>query len=165
MPKSISFWNHPINKIEEALSIRKQIAALQAKLSGMFGAANEDEPAVKGKRGGKRTMSAATIAKMRAAQQARWAKKRGTTVTSAEIAAPAEPTKKGKRTMSAEARERIAAAQRARWAKSRGETTSAAAAPATAKPAKAKKRKITQEGRAKMAAAARKRWAAQKAGK
>ena len=77
MPKSISFWNHPINKIEEALSIRKQIAALQAKLSGMFGSTDEDEPkpAVKDKRSGKRTMSAATIAKMRAAQQARWAKK------------------------------------------------------------------------------------------
>ena len=156
MPKSISFWNHPINKIEEALSIRKQIAALQAKLSGMFGAANEDEPAVEGKRGGKRTVSAATIAKMRAAQQARWANKRGAT---ASKVAPARPAKKtGK--MSAAGRAAIVAAQKARWAKIKGETTPA---PAKAKPTKAKKRNISPEGRAKMAAAAKKRWAAVKA--
>src|SRR5436190_1252476 len=143
MPKSISFWNHPIDKIEEALSIRKQIAALQTKLSNLFGADSEDEPkpTVKGKRGGKRTMSPATIAKMRAAQQARWAKKRGASESQAKIAAPAKPAKKGRRTMSPEARGRIAAAQRARWAKSKGETVSAAAAAAT-KSAKTKKRNI-----------------------
>jgi len=169
MPKSISFWEHPIDKIEEALSIRKQISALQAKLSGMFGSDGDDEPKspVKGKRGGKRTMSAATIAKMRASQQARWAAKKGASkapATSAKIAAPAKPAKKGRRTMSPEARERIAAAQRARWAKSKGEATSTPA-PATTKPAKGKKRNISPEARAKMAAAAKKRWAAVKAGK
>src|SRR6185295_7521058 len=160
MPKSISFLEHPIDKIEEALSIRKQIAALQAKLSGMFGSGGDDEPksAVKGKRGGKRTMSAATIAKMRASQQARWAKKRGAT---ASKVAPARPAKK-KGKMSAAGRAAIVAAQKARWAKIKGETTPA---PAKAKPTKAKKRNISPEGRAKMAAAAKKRWAAQKAGK
>jgi hypothetical protein len=31
---SKSFWDHPVAKLEEALSIRKQIASLQDTLSG-----------------------------------------------------------------------------------------------------------------------------------
>jgi len=55
---------------------------------------------------GKRIVSAASRAKMRRAQKARWAK-----VKSAPKLTPV------KRTMSASARRKIAAAQRARWAK------------------------------------------------
>lgn len=62
--------------------------------------------------GGKRTFSAATKAKMRAAQQARWAKLKGK--ASAPTAASA-PKKKQK--MSAAGKANIRAAAKARWAK------------------------------------------------
>ena len=52
----------------------------------------------------RRRTSAKGLARIRAAQKARWAKVRG-------------QKKAGKRTMSASARRKIAAAQRARWAK------------------------------------------------
>ena len=52
----------------------------------------------------RRRISAEGLARIRAAQKARWAKVRG-------------QHKAGKRTMSASARRKIAAAQRARWAK------------------------------------------------
>lgn len=60
--------------------------------------------------GGKRKLSEATKAKMRAAHQARWAKIKGK-------AAPAAAPKKRK--MSAAGRAAIAAAARARWAKAK----------------------------------------------
>lgn len=119
MSQSKSFWDHPIEKIEEALSIRKQMAALQEKLSSLF--SSDDEPATKGtsatgkgKRGGKRTMSPETIAKMRASQQARWANKKGSSVASDK--APASTAKKKKRKLSPEGRARIVAALKARHA-------------------------------------------------
>ena len=126
---STSIWDHPIATIEKALHIRKQIEALKSSLTGILGGqqvgdgkvskrrgrppktASVGSPTVKDGRRGKR--SAATIAKMKAAQKARWAKKNG--------AAPAAVEKvvktKKKRTMSPEGRARIAAAQKARWAK------------------------------------------------
>ena len=64
-------------------------------------------------RGGKRTFSEATKAKMRAAQKARWAKKKG----KAGSDAPAAPVAKKKRKMSAAGRAAIVAAAKARWAK------------------------------------------------
>ena len=160
MPKSISFWEHPINKIEEALAIRKQIAALQTKLAGLFGSDSEDKPipAAKYRRRGKRTMSPEARERIAAAQRARWAKEKG--IPESKIA-PAKPAKK-KGTMSAAGRAAIVAAQKARWAKIKGGTTPA---PAKAKPAKMKKRTMSPEARAKIAAAAKKRWAAKKAGK
>src|SRR5438270_5615536 len=84
---SKSFWEHPIATIEEALSIRKQIAALQDKLSSLFD--SDDEPATKSKSSTRkgRKMSPATIARMRASQQARWAKKKGS--SAATTKAPA----------------------------------------------------------------------------
>ena len=115
-----SFWDHPLEKLEEALHIKRQIHALEQKLSSLFG--GEDAPAAeavtKGKvgrpRGGRRKFSAESRAKMAAAQKARWAKANGSTSP-----ATVKPKKKGRRTMSPEARERIAAAQRARWAKAK----------------------------------------------
>ncbi len=62
--------------------------------------------------GGRRKSSEATKAKMRAAQQARWAKIKGKTQPSAV------PAKK-KRKMSAAGRARIAAAAKARWVKAK----------------------------------------------
>ena len=65
---------------------------------------------------GKRSFSAATKAKMAAAQQARWAKKKGP---------KAETVKAPKRKMSAAGRAKVSAAIKARWAKAKaaGQTT------------------------------------------
>ena len=60
----------------------------------------------------RRRISAQGLARIRAAQSARWAKVRGK-----KKVAPSRRAKAGKRTMSASARRKIAAAQRARWAK------------------------------------------------
>ena len=67
---------------------------------------------------GKRTFSAATKAKMRVAQQARWAKlKPKSGAAPAPAAAPAPKQKK--RAMSAQGRANIIAAVKARWAKAK----------------------------------------------
>ena len=60
----------------------------------------------------RRRISAKGLARIRAAQRARWAKVRGE-----KKVVPIRSAKAGKRTMSASARRKIAAAQRARWAK------------------------------------------------
>jgi hypothetical protein len=141
-----SFWDHPIETIEKALSIRKQIEALQETLNKIYGG---KAPAVTGTAavvrrgrgrprktavvatpsakvdGRKAPRSAATRAKMAAAAKARWAAKKGVAKASAKSAAPATTAassngRKKKRTMSPEGRARIAAAQRARWAKLKG---------------------------------------------
>src|SRR4051812_28523670 len=101
MPPTTSFWEHPIDKLEEALSIRKQIAALQDKLSGLFGSDDGEAPKAKatgstGKKGGKRTMSAEAKERIAAAQRARWAKSKGTTTAAPkakEVSAPASKKK------------------------------------------------------------------------
>jgi len=115
MPKNISFWEHPIDKLEEALSIRKQIATLQAKLGGMFGSDEEAPKAKSGGKPGKRRMSAEARERIAAAQRARWAKKKGQT-TSAPAIASAKPAKAKKRNISPEARAKMAAAAKRRWA-------------------------------------------------
>ena len=75
---------------------------------------------------GKRVISAATKAKMKQAQQARWAKinaaKASPTTADPEVAA--KPAKK--KTMSAAARKAIGAAVAARWAKVRAAKAKAA---------------------------------------
>ena len=70
-------------------------------------------PATPGKRG-RKPFSAATRAKMAAAQAARWAAKRGG--VAAPSAPAAKPAKAGKRNVSPEVRARLAAAMKARWA-------------------------------------------------
>lgn len=110
---STSFWDHPIETIKRALHIREQIEALEAKLRGIYGGGGQPlstgKPApAKDGRKGKR--SPATIAKMKAAAKARWAKEKGV-AQSPVIAA------KKKRTFSAASRAKMAAAQKARWAR------------------------------------------------
>ena len=176
MPQTTSFWDHPIDKLEEALNLRKQIAALQNKLGSMFG--SEDEtPATANKataqgstktRGG---MSAEGRARIAAAQKARWAKKNGGQLSSMASASsstndslPVKRARGGKRTMSPETIAKMRASQQARWAKAKGatpaltSTTSRTAGAGRAKPG------ITDEGRAKLAAAMKARWAARKKG-
>jgi hypothetical protein len=110
-----SFWDHPIATLEKGLEIRKKIEALKSSLTELMGGGGElPIPFVAEKDGRKGKRSAATRAKMAAAQKARWAKKLG---KAAPAVAPAAKAPKKKRTMSPEARAKIAAAQRARWAK------------------------------------------------
>ena len=129
MPKSFSFWDHPIEALEKALDLRKQIEALRKTVADIMGGQETGHGKVAKRRGrpantapvtakvdgrkGKR--SAATRAKMAAAAKARWAAKKG------GLSHPAPgvvviPSRKRK-VMSPEARARIAVAQRARWAK------------------------------------------------
>ena len=130
---SHSILDIPIATLEKVIAIRKQIESLKATEQQILGGSAPvvtlvakrrgrppksvaspapAAPAVKDGRKGKR--SAATIAKMKAAAKARWAKKNG--AAPAAVEAPVVKTKK-KRTMSPEGRARIAAAQKARWAK------------------------------------------------
>lgn len=91
---------------------------------------------------GKRHFSAATKAKMAAAQKARWVKLKG--AQTAPLTPAAAPTK-AKRKYSAEAK--------ARWAKAKAGP--AAKATVSAKP----KRKLSAAGRANIIAATKARWA------
>jgi len=108
-----SFWDHPVETIEKALHIRKQIESLQNSLVAILGGGDEmmlPFLVVKDLRRGKR--SPATIAKMKASQQARWAKKK-----SSPVAVKSVKTPKSKRTVSAASRARMVAGQRARRTK------------------------------------------------
>ncbi|MEO6741919.1 MAG: hypothetical protein ABIP20_16875 [Chthoniobacteraceae bacterium] len=163
-----------LNQLQRGLQLSQQIASLEAELASIFsGSAAPGKAPVKASpatkadgRTGKR--SPETIAKMKAAQQARWAKKKAPAP-----AAKAQVAKK-KGGMSAEGRARIVAAQKLRWAKIKAENpngakTKASAplakkAPAPKAPAQ-KKRTISPEHRAKLVASAKARWAAAKAGK
>src|SRR6185369_9170658 len=106
-----------IEQLKRAIQIEEQIEALKAELASVLGgmakAASSAVGVKKDRRSGKR--SAATRAKMAAAQQARWAKKRGNAAP-AEAAAAKPAKAKKKRTLSPEARAKIAAAQKRRWA-------------------------------------------------
>ena len=113
-------------QLKQALAIAEQIYSLEGELASVLGGGSPVSstigaaatPVVKL---GKRTMSAATKAKMRASQQARWAKKINAVSPLDALNVPAEkPVKTGKRTMSLSARARIAAAQKARWAAKKG---------------------------------------------
>jgi len=176
MPQTTSFWDHPIDKLEEALNLRKQIAALQSKLSSMFGSEDEVPATVKyaaaqggTKRGG--GMSAEGRARIAAAQKARWAKKKGgqsSSVASASASSgQSQPTKMGrggKRTMSPETIAKMRASQQARWAKAKGATPASTSTISKTARAGRAKAGITDEGRAKLAAAMKARWAARKKG-
>ena len=121
MPDSKSFWEHPIDKLEEALSLRRQLAALQDRLSNLF-SSESDKPASPSGNTGKpgrpkgSTVSPEARARMAAAQKARWAKAKGQTVSS-QTSTPAQT---GKRQVSPEARAKLAEAARRRWAKVKG---------------------------------------------
>jgi hypothetical protein len=114
-----SFLKHPIETLEQALHIRRQIDALQQQLSSLFGNHPPSLDAIPLKSGrvaktGKRTMSPEARERIAAAQRARWAKSKG---SSTAVAKPAGKTTSGKRFVSAESRAKMAAAQHVRWAK------------------------------------------------
>ena len=151
-------------KLQAALTNEK--AKLEARLSAinkvLGGEVSVAAAPAAATRGGKRTFSAATKAKMAKAQKARWAKKKGNVALKAAVDASPAP-KKGKRTMSEATKAKMRASHQARWAKKKGTpdaTKAPAAVPATpSAPAPKKKRKYSAEAKAKMAAGAMKRWA------
>jgi hypothetical protein len=72
---SQSFWNHPIETLKEALSIREQIHSLHEKLNRLSGSnAYVPEPPVTTTSARKK--SEATRAKTRPAARGRWATKK-----------------------------------------------------------------------------------------
>lgn len=97
--------------LNEKSRIEARLAEIAKVLNGDVGVT----AAPTGKRGGRRTFSAATKAKMAAAQKARWAKlKGGATPAAATVSAPVP---KKKRRLSAAGKAAIIAATKARWAK------------------------------------------------
>jgi hypothetical protein len=117
-----------IDQLKRAIALAEQIQQLKAELAGIVGDSSSVTSAPKAvafptKKTGKRTMSPVTIAKMKAAQQARWAKKKGEAVISAvetavqtAVKSTEKIAKKAKRKLSPEGRARIVAALKARWA-------------------------------------------------
>jgi hypothetical protein len=102
MSKKSSFWDHPIENIEEALHIRKQIDALQSRLSKLVdGAVSAVKPSPTGKRRGRPKMSATTNTET-APRATKTAAKKGKT--------------KKKAGLTPEGRARLAASMKARWA-------------------------------------------------
>jgi len=93
-------------------ALEQERARVQARLAEINRALGANAPVASGPAGptGKRTVSAATKAKMAVAQQARWARLKGETPT--PVASP-----KQKRRMSAAGKANIRAAVKARWAK------------------------------------------------
>lgn len=96
-----------IGQLRRAIVLKEQIESLQAELHQLLNRRSE-KPRGPGNRGKR---SAATRAKMAAAQQARWAKLK--TKGSGTVSG------KPRRKMSAAGRARIAAAAKARWAKAK----------------------------------------------
>jgi hypothetical protein len=92
-------------QFRRAAEIKERIESLQDELTGMLGGT---APASKARPGQRRALSPAAIARIRAAQKARWA---------AHRAAKGRNSSQPKRKMSSSARARLAAIARARWAK------------------------------------------------
>ena len=104
------------SKLEIRLAAINQALHSVAKAAPAVKAANTVQPLVKKAR---RKMSAAGLARIIAAQKARWAKIKGTATPAAKatLKTAAKPAMKAKKKISAAGRARIAAAQKARWAK------------------------------------------------
>jgi len=99
------------NQLKRAAAIQEQIETLHEELAGLLGgsAPAASAPAAAAPKAGRRKISAAGIARIKAAQKLRWAK--------VKAGAPAKAAaKKGKKKMSAAARAKIAAVAKARWA-------------------------------------------------
>ena len=133
--------------INEKASIESRLAEISRVLGGDVSAPSPASPAPSATATkGKRTFSAATRAKMKVSQQARWAKKKGTVVVNADVGV-AKP-KKAKRTMSEATKAKMRAAHQARWAKLKGKTgSSPTPVAATAPAAKKAKRVISPDRR------------------
>jgi hypothetical protein len=98
--------NCSAEQLRRAAELREQIESLERELGELLGSTPNADPTPRS--GRRRRFSAATIAKMRASQQARWATVRGeTTGTTA--------TPRALRKMSASAKARLSKIAKARW--------------------------------------------------
>jgi len=93
-----------IQALQEAVSIRRQIDTLQKRLSSILGGSRASPATAKG---GRRSMPAATRAKLAAAARARWARIKGQTKATPAV-------KKGGITPAG--RRRLSQLMKARWA-------------------------------------------------
>ena len=98
-----SITNLTPQQLRRAAAVKEKIDSLQTQLNRLLGGGGQGTTR---RAGGKRRMSAASIAKIRAAAKARWARIKGRR-------SAARP----KRKMSAAARARLAEIARARWRK------------------------------------------------
>ena len=103
-----SFANLTPKQLRRAADLKERIDALQDELNGMLGAPAPAPAAAQARKPGRKKISAAGIARIRAAQRARWAAVRG-------AKAAEKPAKKRK--FSAAGRARLSALAKARWAK------------------------------------------------
>jgi hypothetical protein len=158
-----------VAQLQRAITIKEQIAALEAQLASLFGAAPVAAPKASAavlpatpQAKKKKVMSPAARAKIAAAQKARWVARKGvqTPKSVQTSAAKSATTSKPKPKMSAAGRANIIAAQKLRWAKVR-----AAKGQTAAKPAPKAKSNVSAEARRKMAEAAKARWAKIRAAK
>ena len=141
------------SQLRKAADLQEEIAHLQSQLHALGGSGSGMPSPFKTGKLGKRKMSPAHKAKIRAAQKLRWAKFHAKVGAAKPVSKPARK----KSNMSAAGRARIIAAQKLRWSKVKATKTEPAA------PKLAKKRKMSAAGRAAIAAAARARWAKVKA--
>jgi len=108
--------NLSADQLRRAAEIKEQIDALQGELEQLLGIERDLVSPRAGRL--KRRMSPATIARMRSAQRARWARIKGETPAGRNF-------RKGRRRMSAAAKARLSEIATARWRKARaaGKTT------------------------------------------
>ena len=133
--------------LQEKAKLEARLSEISRVLGPEFSVAATPSPATV-TTPGKRSLSEATKAKMRAAHHARWAAKKGTVV-----AVP--NTEPQKRKISPEAKARMIAGAKKRWANSKAGSAPTPAAHAALK----KKRKMSAEGKANIRAAVKARWA------
>jgi hypothetical protein len=103
-----TFTNLTPKQLRRAADVKERIDALQEELSQLLGAPAPAEAEAAPAKPRRKKISAAGIARIRAAQRARWAAIK-------KAKAPAKPAKKRK--VTAAGRARLAALARARWAK------------------------------------------------
>ena len=136
----MSITNLSLDSLKEIISIKEQIASLESKLAAILGG---NAPAKAGKKRGPKKMSAAGLAKIAAAQKARWAK-----VKAGKTPAKAEKPAKKKRTLSPAHKAKLLAAVKARWAEAKGTVVKADKAVVTS--VKKAKHQLSPEGRARL---------------
>lgn len=160
-----------LEQLQRALAISEQIAALEAEMKAIFVSPSAPIAKSAAVRGKTFTRSPETIAKMKASQQARWAKVKGKKAATA----PKDPAKamtetpvKKKSKMSAQGLANIKAAQKKRWAKikaARKAPAKASSEPKKAQASTTKKPTMSAEAKAKLSALMKAKWAAKQAAK
>ncbi len=134
----MSLNNLTLEQLKEAISIKEEISTLERRLTAVLGGAKATTPSVeaaKAKTKGSFKRSAETVARMKASQQARWAKiraaKSGTSSSAPANKSAAKSSAKGSKRKSGltpEGRAKLAASMKARWAARKKAAASSASA-------------------------------------